>query len=799
MKNLSSWKLARRTGAGVELEVEGAHSLSIRILEEALIRVTLRRNGTYRLGRTWAVAPEGEVPWQGRDREDLSGFSCPGFQIDETDGLSLSTRHLKVTVTEPLALTWHCRENEGATWRLLAGDRPASAYMLGRKDHRNHHYLRRLDGDRYYGLGEKSGRLERSDRRFEMRNLDALGYNAAITDPLYKHVPFTITETADAGVYGLYYDTLAGCWFDLGNEKDNYYPAFRSFRAEDGDLDYYLSWAPDMLGVVKRQHSLIGGTAFMPRWGLGYSGSSMAYTDAADAQVQVTGFLSKLETEDMPCDSFQMSSGYTMIDGKRYVFNWDRSRFPDVDTMAARFRDAQVHLIANIKPVMLTDHPLYKEAEAGGLFVRDSETGGPERSPFWDGYGSHLDFTNADTVAFWQGHVNTALFDHGIMSTWNDNNEFEVWDDEAQCAGYGEPIDISLIRPLHGMLMTRASFEAQKRREPEKRPYLISRSAASGTQRYAQTWTGDNHTSWNTLRWNIPMGLGLSLSGFYNIGHDVGGFVGPRPDPELFLRWVQNGIFHPRFTIHSWNDDGSVNEAWMHPEITPLVRDALKLRYRLLPYLYTQLYRAVMEGEPMLRPLLLDYPDDPACRDAEFDFLLGPDLLVASVVEEGAIHRDVTLPDCAEGWWEFGTDRWHPGGQVLTVPVTLSSIPLFVRGGAVLPLAGNTSRAAADTDTSRGWQVYPPAGGSGPLRSVAYDDDGTAVDALEGNHCLTRFELGKDERGLRLDWTRQGTWQPAFEEVTIEVASGEDVNVNGVSMPSGTRIPFDRSTSGKGN
>lgn len=790
MKILRDWKLEQKHRHGLDLRVEERHLLSIRVLEEDLIRVTLLKDSAYRLARTWAIAPAEDVPWEGRNRESLEGFSCPDFELDESEELSFSTRHLRLTVRHPLALKWQCRTTPEAPWKDLAEDRPTAAYMLGRRDHRNAHFLRRFEGERVYGLGEKAGRLERSGRRFEMRNLDALGYDARTTDPLYKHIPFTITECPGAGAMGLFYDTLATCWFDLGNEVDNYHPLFRAFRASDGDLQYYLSWAPNILDVVKRQHWLTGGTAFMPRWGLGYSGSSMAYTDAPDGQAQVLGFLRRIAEEDIPCDSFQMSSGYTSINDKRYVFNWNNERFPDAPAMGKAFAAAEVHLIANIKPVMLDDHPRYGEAKTLGLFIRDSETGEAEVSAFWDGQGSHLDFTNPDTVKWWQANVTSQLLENGIGSTWNDNNEYEVWDDAACCAGFGQPIDVSLIRPLHGLLMTRASHEAQVARDPARRPYLISRCAAPGTQRYAQTWTGDNRTDWDTLRWNIPMGLGLSLSGIYNIGHDVGGFAGRKPEPELFLRWVQNGIFHPRFTIHSWNDDGSVNEAWMYPEITPLVRDAIKLRYRLLPYLYSLLYQAVTEGEPMLRPLFLDHPADPNCRDREFDFLLGRDLLVANVVEEGASQRRVYLPDCPEGWWDFAGRQWHPGGTDLALPVELASIPLFVRGGAVLALAGETARAGAAHDRVRSFRVYPQPKTAGESRSLLYDDDGTSADAPAGRHSLTRLSLLWRDDQLYLDWQRSGSWRPAFEEVTIEVAGKTPVQVRGAACEDGDRVAF---------
>ncbi len=793
MKTLKDWTLVQRHDNGVDLRVDHSHLLRLRVLEPTLVRVSLLRNGAWRLDRTWSIAPEADVPWQGRSRDDDSGFSRPTCEVVAAeDSIVLATQNLRVTIDAPLALRWDCRASPEADWTPLIEDRPTGAYMLGVRDSRNAHFLLRTPGELHYGLGEKAGPLERSGRRYEMRNLDALGYDAAHTDPLYKHIPFTITDRPGAGALGLFYDNLSTCWFDMGNEVDNYHAAFRAYRAEDGDLDYYLSWAPDVLNVVKQHHRLIGGTAFMPRWGLGYSGSSMAYTDAGDGQAQVEGFLSHIGVHDIPCDSFQMSSGYTAIGPRRYVFNWNVDRFPDARSMGARFAAARVKLIANIKPVLLDDHPLYEAAATMGLFVADSETGAPQTSAFWDGYGSHLDFTNPETIAWWQDNVARQLLDVGIGSTWNDNNEYEVWDDGAQCNGFGAAIDIGLIRPLHGMLMTRASHEVQSRNVPDKRPYLISRCAAPGTQRYAQSWTGDNRTGWDTLRWNIPMGLGLSLSGFYNIGHDVGGFAGPKPGPELFLRWVQNGIFHPRFTIHSWNDDGTANEAWMHPEVTDHIRDAIRLRYRLLPYVYTALYRAVSEGEPILRPLFLDAPDDVACRGRETEFLLGPDLLVATVIEEGAQTRAVYLPRNATGWCDFHTGAWHAPGTLLSVPVTMSSIPLFVRAGAVLPLSGPVSRAGGDQDGQRTFRVYPQPATAPAMQSLAYDDDGETVEALSGRHLKTMMTLGWQGGELHLDWSQSGQWRPKFDHVTIELPDGgvSSIRVNGDRVRSGQDVPI---------
>lgn len=801
MKTLHSFRLARTFDTGIELLVENRHLLTVFVLEPQLFRVVLRKDGKFRLGRSWSVAPKPEgtaapadVAWEGRSRLDLSGFSCPSFTLDDHGeaGLTLSTSDLRLTITEPLTFVWEARQADGR-FLVFAEDRPTGAYMLDVKSHAHAHYLNRRKGEKVYGLGEKSGDLERSGRRYEMRNLDAMGYDARSTDPLYKHIPVTITRTPDAGTFSVFYDNLAGCWFDLGNELDNYHKPYRTYRAEDGDLDYYMRWSPSVLDAVKHHVRLTGGTAFPPLWSLGYSGSTMHYTDAPNAQEQLEGFVRLVDEHDIPCDSFQLSSGYSSIGAKRYVFTWNSAKVPDPAGLAATFAGAGLHLAANIKPCLLQDHPMYQDVAARDLFIKDSESDVPSRSVFWDDEGSNLDFTNPATIAWWQGNIADKLLRYGINSTWNDNNEFEVWDNYARCHGFGEEIDVGLMRPLLPVLMTRASHEVQVAHQPDTRPYLISRSGAPGLQRYAQTWTGDNYTAWETIRYNIRMGLGMSLSGLYNVGHDVGGFAGPKPDPELFVRWVQNGIFHPRFTIHSWNDDHTVNEPWMYPNVTPLIREAIKFRYRLLPYLYTALHQAVTADEPMLRPTFLDHEHDPRTFEECDEFLIGRDLLVANVVDPGVTERTVYLPQNDTGWWDFWAGSWHAGGTTITLPVTLASMPLFVRGGAVLPLADDLNRAQAARDTSRTYALFP-APGTATGVSLEYGDDGFAVDALDGNHALVRLALTSTASEIRLDVSRSGRHDPAWADASFVLPSGETrpLILNGEPIASGVARPVPR-------
>ena len=216
-----------------------------------------------------------------------------------------------------------------------------------------------------------------------------------------------------------------------------------------------------------------------------------------------------------------------------------------------------------------------------------------------------------------------ARFDEQILDVGvdagNDNNEYEIWDEDAVAHGFGEAMPMARARPLHALLMTRATAEAQARHAPGRRVYTITRAGAPGIQRYAQTWTGDNTTSWRTLRWNQRMALTMGLSGMFDTGHDVGGFAGPVPDAELLVRWAQACALNPRYIMNSWKDDGSVNSPWLHSDATPAIRAVIALRLWLIPYLYTQRFLASVEHAPVLRPTFFDFPGDNACHDDNDD------------------------------------------------------------------------------------------------------------------------------------------------------------------------------------
>ena len=737
-------QLQRRPG-GLTLTADDGAVVHIQVLEPDIIRVAVLPAGSFVLPATWAIAAGGEdVPEAGRDRLDPAGFSCPAFDLVETDEtLVLATGRLRLTVRRlGFACAWEMMTP--ASWTPIARDRPTQAYNFGWWDEAVHHYLEAAPGEKYFGLGERSGEMDRAGRRLRLRNMDAMGYSARTSDPLYKHVPFYITLQPQTGAaFGLFYDTLSDCAFDFGCERDNYHGLYRSFTAPHGDLDYYVIAGPQVAGVTRRFTWLTGRPAFTPRWSLGYSGSTMSYTDAPDAQAEMARFLEGCETHDILCDSFHLSSGYTSIGDKRYVFNWNRDKFPDPVGFVKSYAERGVHLVANVKPCLLRDHPRFEEARRAGFLICDG-AGEPAWVQFWDEIGAYLDFTAPGAADWWRANITEALLDYGVGGIWNDNNEYEIWSATAPVAGFGKPWPARETKPLQTLLMMRASRLAEIAHDPQMRPYQVSRSGAAGMQRYVQTWSGDNSTSWETLAYNIPMGLGLSLSGISNFGHDIGGFAGPAPDPDLLVRWVESGLLLPRFSIHSWNDDGTVNEPWMHPEATATIAELIRWRYRLTPYLYHRLWHHHDGFEPILRPTFHDFPDDPACLAPGFDFLVGPDLLAAPVIEPGAETREVWLPAGA-AWRDFWDGTRFEGGQTVRLSAPWGRPPLLAREGACVPLNIADQRFGVPAD-QRAFAVFAPS--QGLAEGSCFEDDGVSITGDGRDSTLTRLRVDADAANL---------------------------------------------------
>jgi alpha-glucosidase len=682
-----------KTTFGARTTLEDTSQFELRFLTPSLVRVCLQPAAGFREPRTWAIAPRSgiDVVWQGREREDWSGFENVKLSHSKnTSGWCIASSKMTVQVHQrPLRIEWNSVKTDKTLGPTILSDRGTSAYLYEKRTGVTRHYLQRDDADKFFGLGDKTGPLNLSGRRLRTIAMDSLGYDPEHGDPLYKHWPFVLSRNAHGQWMGLYYDTLASCTFDFGCEHDNYHDFYRYVDIDDGDLDYYVIVGDTPAEVIAQFVQLIGGTHLPPAWSLGYAQTAMGLADAPDAQAQLSAFIDKTQEHEVPVSAFHYGSGYSSKGKRRYVFTWNRDKFPDPKTLNAKFQAQGMRLVANIKPCLLDDHPAFDSMSQSHALLQDTRNESVIE-PYWDGQGAHLDFTNPQAIAWWQDQFKLQILDYGIDAGWNDNNEYAIQDEDAISHYWGRPQPMHRTRPLHGLLMTRATFEAQTLHASDQESvFTITRAGPPGIQRYAQTWSGDNTTSWRTLKWNIRTGLQMSLSGMFNVGHDVGGFFGPLPEPELFLRWVQACCLNPRMVMNSWKAGGISNLPWMHPEVKENVIQAIRLRYALMPYLWSLFERAHQHHEPIIRPTFYDFPDDEQCFEDCDDFMLGAWLLIAPVVTEGERTREVYLPRLTENarWFDFETGKAFESGKRHCIDAPLSRLPIFAKEGAAIPIA----------------------------------------------------------------------------------------------------------------
>lgn len=360
------------------------------------------------------------------------------------------------------------------------------------------------------------------------------------------------------------------------------------------------------------------------------------------------------------------------------------------------------------------------------------------------------------------------ILEMGSKTVWNDNCEMDgVEDREAQCDFEGQKGTMAELKIQHSNLMAYTAKQALHEVYPGERPYIINRAGYAGIQRYAQVWGGDNLTDWRTLKFNIATILGMGISGCANMGCDIGGFAGPAPEEELLLRWIQNGVLQPRFCINSANNDNTVTQPWMYEKLLPYIRDAYRLRYRMLPYLYSLFYESSQNGMPIWRPLFLEFPDDPQCyKDQNLTFMLGGSILVASVVEKGAKTRTIYLPK--ESIWYDMNDNFRPyeGGQTIDLPVDLASIPMFLRDSAIVPMTDDIYRIqkdslhhlnlliAAERDSTFTW----------------YDDDGHSELYKEGAYAKTSITVTAGVQ-TEIHFATQGSYSSPVQSMMIKLIS----------------------------
>ena len=693
-------------------------------------------------------------------------------------------RILKVVVEkEPFRICVYDKEGT-----LLHADIVDLAYMED-SNHRRIHTSEISPEDCFYGFGEKSGSFNKAQKFMSMSPKDAMGYNPRETDSLYKHIPFYIKlNRGTRKAVGYFYHNTCECDFDMGREKSNYWKPHSRYRTDGGDIDLFLIAGPSVRQVVERYTDLTGKSAMLPRYALGYLGSSMYYPELdKDCDDAILDFIDTTREEKIPVDGFQLSSGYCTVETdkgiKRCVFTWNKKRFKDPREFFAQMEKRGVTVSPNVKPGILLIHPRLDEMKAKGMFIKASDSDEPGIGTWWGGKGVFADFTNPSTRTYWKEMLKENVLEYGTSSVWNDNCEYDsLVDKDCRCDFEGKGGTIGQLKSVMSNIMCHITDEAIHETFTNTRPYIVCRSGHCGIQRYAQTWAGDNLTCWDSLKYNIATILGMSLSGVANQGCDIGGFYGPSPEAELMVRWIQNGIFQPRFSIHSTNTDNTVTEPWMYGDCTDYIREAIGLRYQLSPYLYSLMERAHETGLPIMEPMCSAFQEDVKCYEEGVDFMLGDSLLVANVVEKGAVSRKVYLPE-GETFYDFYTRSAYEGGRTVELPVDLGSIPLFVRSGAIIPMAEDRLDNLK-TQQAEHLRILCAADRDG--RFELYEDDGISMDYEKGGFLKTSITMTAGERTV-LDFHQEGHYETAVKTLYLDMIHREKapywVKADGETIP----------------
>lgn len=681
------------------------------------------------------------------------------------DGLWLETEEVRVRVGGGFTVDFFDREGREVCMdyrgerRLLERVSPERARLLMAEGHgaeleepeRAFQAVKRLEkGTHFYGLGDKTGFLDKRGYDYEMWNTDDPAPHVDCFKALYKTIPFFMALNG-SHAYGIFLDNTFRSWFNMGQESEDYY----WFAAAGGNLDYYYI-AGDGLPQVLERYTYLTGTAPLPqKWTLGYHQSRWGYMTQEDVQAVADG----LRDNDIPCDAIHFDIDY-MQDYK--VFTWNMDRYHgDPKGFLTRLAEQ------GFKPVTINDpgvkqedgYFVYDEGVEKGYFARTPE-GEVYINAVWPGSAAYPDFGNP-AVRRWWGEKEKLLTDLGVRGIWNDMNEPASFngplpDDVAFSDGERRATHKELHN-VYGHFMAKAAYEGLKAADG-RRPFVITRACYAGTQKYSTVWTGDNHSIWAHLQMAIPQLCSLGLSGMPFAGTDLGGF-GSDTTPELLARWVQFACFSPLFRNHSALGTRP-QEPWRFgPETLDIYRRYVKLRYEWLPYFYDLFWEEQRTGAPILRPLAFHYPEEETARTCNDEFLVGDRVLVAPVVQQGARRRMVWLP--RGEWYDYWTREKITGPAAFVREAPLELCPIYVKAGSVLPMALPQSYVGERAQDVLLLDVYPGEG--------VWDhwlDDGESFDYQEGKYHQYRFTVRKDG-GVDTRIVHAGYGQP-YPEIRIK-------------------------------
>jgi alpha-glucosidase len=758
---------------------ESQAQVRLTILAPDLARVDLLPAAMAEPPRSWAVA-----------RPDDAWPAVPvEVEKDTNNGLMLRTPEMSIWVTKPPApLQFQFYNAEGI---LLSADAPEGLSIVRQDAGPTPYIVQRgewgaasartlLPGERLYGFGERTGPLNKRGLHFLLWNIDPHADHGDQTWAMYSSIPFflSVREQHPPLTYGIFLDSAALTEFDLGASQPD--RLTMSVGAGGGALTYYFfagSGADALHTILARYTELTGRMPMPPRWTMGHHQCRWGYFP--DSWVRKIAH--EFRARKLPCDGLWLDIDY--MDGYR-DFTWHPQRFPNPKGMTDDLHAQGYHVVTILDPGVKQDptYHVYQQGVENGYFCQMPD-GKVFHGPVWPGMAAFPDFSRAEVRAWW-GSQHAALLEAGIDGIWNDMNEPTLTGrfaseldvprgstlaPQVQHGAGAETLTHTEFHNAYGSMMARATYEGLGRLRPGERHFVMTRSAFAGSQRFTALWTGDNTSTWEHLRMAIPQCLNIGLSGMANIGVDIGGFW-ENSSGELLTRWYQLGALLPFCRNHSCAGTRQ-QEPWAFGEpYESIIRRYLELRYRLLPSLNTLFHEAATTGAPIMRPLFWHSLDDLTAREIEDQFLLGRDLLAAPISHQGQSTRRLYLP--TGEWCYFWSGERFQGGRWVDVRAPLDELPLFVRGGAILPLGPvmqHTGERPTDPLTLALYASSHAPDADEP--SLLYEDDGSSTNYRSGGFCQTSYRWEwESASALRIHLgAPQGSYRPQRRHVQLEL------------------------------
>lgn len=601
--------------------------------------------------------------------------------------------------------------------------------------------------EQFYGLGEKSGPLNRRGRSYTMWNSDRPCYSIS-EDPLYKSIPFFMSSYN----YGIFLDNTYKTQFDFGEQSNDYY----SFEAPDGPFIYYFIHGKDYKQILSRYIDLTGKPILPPKWAFGFAQSRGLYTKEA----QALEIAAEFRRRQIPCDIIYQDIGWTQ---HLQDFEWREGNYSNPEQMLTTLREQGFRVILSQDPVISQNNRRqWAEADSLGFFVRDVRTGTTYDMPWpWGGNCGVVDFT-LPAVADWWGAYQQKPLDAGAAGFWTDMGE-PAWSNEEDLDRLHMQHHIGMhdeVHNIYGLTWDKVVKEQFEQRNPNRRVFQMTRAAYAGLQRYTFGWSGDSGNGgdvtegWPQLRNQVAIGISAGLGGIPFWTTDISGYCGDITDheamSELYTRWMQFGIFNPLSRAHHEGDNAV--EPWQFGERAERhSRSAIELKYRLFPYLYSYAREAHDSGLPLLRGLFMEYPHDQQALAIDDQFLFGEELLVAPVLRKGERVRRLYLPEGE--WYDFHDPRQtYFGGETIAYRAPLSVIPLFVKKGSIIPMMPVMQYIHERSDYPLWVHVYPHYEEES-ARFELYEDEGEDLGYLENVASRTLFTCTTLPDGYRMEIT----------------------------------------------